>query len=151
VEVALDRPGVKWSGPAYFDTNHGSRPLETDFVRWDWSRARVPGGTAVLYDVTRHDGGSALAMRYDDAGGVEDFVPRQAIPLPLSRWRVPRRIGADRPTIIDTLEDTPFYTRSLVSADLHGNQVTAMHESLDMTRFTAPVVQAMLPFRMPRR
>jgi carotenoid 1,2-hydratase len=32
-----------------------------------------------------------------------------------------------------------------------GERTSAMHESLDMDRFTAPLVQAMLPFRMPRR
>jgi carotenoid 1,2-hydratase len=75
VEVALDEPGLSWSGPAYFDTNAGDRPLEDDFIRWDWSRAPMPGGTAVLYDLERRDGPMSLALRYTDAGGVEDFVP----------------------------------------------------------------------------
>ena len=51
VEVAMDRPALSWSGPAYFDTNNGDRPLEADFIRWDWSRMRLPGGTGILYDV----------------------------------------------------------------------------------------------------
>ena len=50
-----------------------------------------------------------------------------------------------------TLEDTPFYNRSLVAAHWQGQPVLAMHESLDLGRFTQPIVQAMLPFRMPRR
>jgi carotenoid 1,2-hydratase len=29
--------------------------------------------------------------------------------------------------------------------------MTAVHESLELDRFTLPIVQAMLPFRMPRR
>jgi carotenoid 1,2-hydratase len=29
--------------------------------------------------------------------------------------------------------------------------VTAMHETLDLGRLTSPIVQAMLPWRMPRR
>ena len=152
VEVAFDRRGLSWSGPAYFDTNHGDRPLDADFVRWNWSRAQVPGGTAVLYDITHKNGRSSLAMRYDEAGGVEDFVPPPVETLPPSPlWRVPRQISATAPSILDTLEDTPFYTRSIITADLLGSRVTAMHESLDMTRFTTPWVQAMLPFRMPRR
>ena len=53
--------------------------------------------------------------------------------------------------MVETLEDTPFYARSVVAGDLLGQPVTAMHESLSMDRFTMPVVQAMLPFRMPRR
>ncbi|WP_428491288.1 carotenoid 1,2-hydratase [Rhodopila sp.] len=150
VEVALDRPGVAWSGPAYFDSNDGDRPLEADFVRWHWGRARVPGGTAVLYDVERRDGPMSLAMRYDDAGGVTDFEPPAAVELPATMWRVPRKISAVAPAVVETLEDTPFYARSLVGAEIMGQRVTAMHESLSMERFATTWVQAMLPFRMPR-
>jgi carotenoid 1,2-hydratase len=150
VEVTLDRPAISWSGPAYFDTNEGDRPLEADFVRWDWSRTPLPRGTGILYDVQRRDGPMTLAMRYDDAGGVADFVPPPAVPLPRTLWRVPRKISAGTPSVVKTLEDTPFYARSVVAADLLGERVTAMHESLSMDRFTTPWVQAMLPFRMPR-
>ncbi len=150
VEVALDRPGLSWSGPAYFDTNNGDRPLEADFHRWDWSRARVPGGSVVLYDVIRRDGPLSLAMRYNDAGGVEDFVSPAAVALPRTRWLVPRRISASSPSVIQTLEDAPFYARSVVAAEMLGAPVTAMHESLALDRFATPWAQAMLPFRMPR-
>ncbi len=150
VEVTLERPGVSWSGPAYFDSNSGDRPLETDFKRWDWCRARVPGGTAILYEVIRRDGPMTLAMRYDDAGGVQDLVAPQAVKLPGTKWGVPRQMSAQTPTVVQTLEDTPFYARSLLSAQMLGGTVTAMHESLSMERFAAPWVQAMLPFRMPR-
>ena len=151
IEVTLEQPSVSWSGAAYFDTNNGDRPLEADFLHWNWSRGRVPGGTAVVYDVMRHDGPMTLAMRYDDAGGVTDFLPPPAVALPLPVWRVPRHFHAAAPRLVETLEDTPFYTRSVVSAELLGSPVVAVHESLAMTRFTHPLVQAMLPFRMPRR
>ena len=150
VEVVLEQPGISWSGPAYFDTNEGDRPLEADFVRWDWSRSQLPGGTGVLYEVQRQDGPLTLAMRYAAAGGVTDFTPPPAVSLPPTRWRVARQISAGTPAIVDTLEDTPFYARSVVSADMFGERVTAMHESLAMQRFATPWVQAMLPFRMPR-
>ena len=52
--------------------------------------------------------------------------------------------------VIRTLEDAPFYARSVVSAQLCGEPVMMMHESLSLDRFRQPVVQAMLPFRMPR-
>jgi carotenoid 1,2-hydratase len=150
VEVKMDTPNLSWSGEAYFDTNTGDRPLEADFIRWDWSRARVPGGTAILYEVMRHDGPLTLAMRYNDSGGQTDFALPPTVTLPPTRWRVPRRISATTPSIAKTLEDTPFYARSVVAASLLGHPVTAMHESLAMNRFTAPWVQAMLPFRIPR-
>ena len=150
VEVVLDRPDVSWSGTAYFDTNHGDRPLEADFIRWDWSRMPVPGGSAIFYDIERRDGPLRLAMRYDAAGGVQDFTAPPAAALPRTRWGVSRRIGADGASVVRTLEDTPFYARSVVAAHMLGEPVIAMHESLSMDRFTRPWVQAMLPFRMPR-
>jgi carotenoid 1,2-hydratase len=151
VEVELGQPELSWSGPAYFDTNAGDRPLEDDFIRWDWSRAPIPGGTAVLYDLERRDGPFSIALKYDSAGGVEDFTPPPSVTLPKTGWRVDRTIGLNAPSVVETLEDTPFYTRSVVAGELLGGPVTAMHESLSMTRFTMPIVQAMLPFRMPRR
>jgi carotenoid 1,2-hydratase len=50
-----------------------------------------------------------------------------------------------------TIEDTPFYARSTLKTVWHGQPVQAMHESLRLDRFVTPIVQAMLPFRMPRR
>ena len=150
VEVTLDRPALSWSGIAYFDTNNGDRPLEADFHRWDWSRARVQGGTSILYDIKRRNDRLILAMRYNDAGGVEDFVPPSARSLPRTSWRLPRTIRAGDPRVVKTLEDTPFYARSVVAAEVLGEQVIAMHESLALDRFVRPWVQAMLPFRMPR-
>jgi carotenoid 1,2-hydratase len=49
-----------------------------------------------------------------------------------------------------TLEDGPFYARSILSTRVFGEDVPAMHESLSLDRFRKPWVQAMLPFRMPR-
>lgn len=151
VEVSFDQPEATWSGQAYFDTNNGDRSLETDFIRWDWSRMRVPGGSFILYDVIRQDGALTLAMRYDDAGGIEDFAAPALVSLPRTRWNLPRRVSAASPSVIETLEDTPFYSRSLIKAHMLGGPVTAVHESLALDRFASPWVQAMLPFRMPRR
>jgi carotenoid 1,2-hydratase len=52
--------------------------------------------------------------------------------------------------VIQTLEDTPFYARSMLSTRLFGEAVTAVHESLDLDRFRTAWVRALLPFRMPR-
>lgn len=154
VEVALDRPAIRWSGPAYFDTNRGACALEHDFVEWNWSRACLPSGTAVLYDVTRRAGEPiALALRYDSRGGVADVDMPPSVSLPRTLWHVPRRVGCDAgsaPRLDATWEDSPFYTRSLVSTRLFGLQVRAVHESLSLDRFRARWVQALLPFRMPR-
>ena len=50
-----------------------------------------------------------------------------------------------------TLEDTPFYARSLLDTCLLGEPVHGVHESLDLERFRSGWVQMLLPFRMPRR
>lgn len=157
VEVDLESPRSHWQGPGYFDRNDGSAPLEADFRRWDWSRAHsADGSTAVLYDVTRRDGSThGLALRFDPRrAGSTAFEPPPEASLPRSAWGLQRGTRSDpgaSPRIVQRLEDGPFYTRSVVASQLMGQPVTAMHESLDLRRFASPVVQAMLPFRMPRR
>ena len=154
VEVDLQEPALRWSGPAYFDINTGAAPLETAFRHWDWSRARVPGGTAILYDIARLSGETlSLAMHVDRSGAVNELPCPPAASLPRTLWRLPRTTRADpdgRPRVLRTFEDAPFYARSLVSSELGGRPVTTIHESLSLDRFRAPWVQAMLPFRMPR-
>ncbi len=155
VEVDLERPGLRWSGDGYFDSNAGDRPMERDFARWDWSRAAARDGTALLYDVSRRDGSRRLvALRVAEDGVVTPAAPLPIARLPGTRWGVRRETRADAeaaPRVIRTLVDAPFYARSELSTRLDGEAVVAMHESLSLDRFRAPWVQAMLPFRMPRR
>jgi carotenoid 1,2-hydratase len=155
VELDFRQPALRWAGTGYCDSNAGDEPIEDAFVRWDWSRAALPdGGTAVLYDVqTRASGERNLAIRVDSAGAVEPFTPPPASPLPATLWRVGRGTRSEPPApaaVLRTLEDTPFYARSIVAARLLGAPVTAMHESLSLDRFRSTWVQALLPFRMPR-
>jgi carotenoid 1,2-hydratase len=158
VEVALEEPALRWSGPAYCDTNDGDAPLEQDFTRWDWCRAPLPGGGAgVLYNVEPREGAPhSLALRVRPGGEVEDASPAPPpARLPPTRiWRMPRpfraEAGGAEPAVVRTLEDTPFYARSVVSTRMSGAPVQAVHESLSLDRFRAPWVQAMLPFRVPR-
>ena len=154
VEVVLERPALRWAGTGYFDTNAGDGPLEDAFTRWDWSRAPLRDGTAILYDVARRDGGAtAVALRIGHSGAVEAFDPPPPVPLPRTHWRVARATRADADglaSVARTLEDTPFYARSVLRTQLLGERTEAMHESLALDRFAAPWVQAMLPFRIPR-
>jgi carotenoid 1,2-hydratase len=55
-----------------------------------------------------------------------------------------------KPKLLRTLEDAPFYTRNMISSHLDGEEMTGVHESLSLDRFNSPIVQRMLPFRMPR-
>ena len=154
IEVAMEQPALRWSGHAYLDSNAGDRPLEDDFVRWDWSRADLRDGAAVLYDVTRRDGSDlSLALLMERHGAVVPFAPPPPAALPPTGWRVRRGTRADTgftPRVQRTLEDTPFYARSVLQTRLLGQDATAMHESLSLDRFRSPIVQMMLPFRMPR-
>ena len=154
VEVELDEPGLSWSGQGYLDTNDGDEPLASAFAHWHWSRATLRDGAAVLYDVVRRSGEAAsVALRFGPDGSVRDEEPPPAASLPRTFWRLERETRADEghaPLIRRTLEDGPFYARSVLETSLFGETVFGMHESLSLDRFTRPVVQAMLPFRMPR-
>jgi carotenoid 1,2-hydratase len=150
----MKQPDLEWSGHAYVDSNFGNEPLEAGFVEWDWMRAKIGPNTAVLYDVIpRRSQPASLGLLFDPQGGVEEIPAPVRGRLPSTLWRVARHARSENgpPTLIKTLEDTPFYNRSLVSAAIGGTETTWVHESLSLDRFANPVVRAMLPFRMPRR
>ena len=154
VEVAMERPGVRWSGPGYLDSNEGDRALEDDFVEWDWCRAPTAAGATILYNATgRHGGEQTLALRAARDGVLERFEPPPPAILPPTMWRMARRTRADAgtvPRVRQAMEDAPFYSRSVLDTTLGGERVTAVHEQLSLDRFRRPWVQAMLPFRIPR-
>ena len=155
VEVSLSRPSLSWSGPGYLDTNGGDAALEDDFSHWDWCRAPRAAGATCLYNASRRVGGEqALALRVARDGRLERMEPPPPAPLPRTLWRMEQGTRADAghvPSLQRRLEDTPFYARSVIGTQLYGERVTAVHESLSLGRFRAPWVQAMLPFRIPRR
>ncbi len=153
IEVTMQQPALSWSGTGYFDINSGSEPLEDCFERWDWSCARLKEGSAILYDVTYRDGATrSLALRFDGSGAAQPFTPPQCVALPATGWGIRRRTRSEgsRPSVEQTLEDGPFYARSVLRGRLLGEDTTAMHESLSLARFRQRWVQALLPFRMPR-
>ena len=160
IEVELQSPALRWQGHAYFDSNEGDEPIERAFTRWDWLRTAAPdGSTAVIYDVQPRDvrrGGASrlITRRFAPDGSSSDFeaTPRQRL-APSALWRIDRQVrAAGAPRVLRTLEDTPFYARSLIEMQAgNGQLVKAVHETLDVPRLVSPVVQAMLPFRMPRR
>jgi carotenoid 1,2-hydratase len=153
----MDSPALRWRGEGYFDMNWGEEPLEQGFRCWDWSRAALAEGRcAVLYDREERDGTRhETGLCFSPAGDVEIFQPppRQTL-APTTVWRIPRASQVEAGGtlgIVRTLEDTPFYARSVLSTRLLGETVQAMHESLSLERFRRAWVQALLPFRMPRR
>jgi carotenoid 1,2-hydratase len=154
IEVAMQHPSLRWSGRAYWDCNFGDEPLEAAFQEWDWTRAKLGDSTTVLYDITPHRAPPyTLALRFDPNGTIDTFQPPPRAALDTTYWRVRRHARSDdgRPSVLQTLEDTPFYARSLIAAHILGTKTLGMHESLSLKRVANPVVRAMLPFRMPRR
>ncbi|WP_295525037.1 carotenoid 1,2-hydratase [uncultured Pseudacidovorax sp.] len=154
IEVDLQAPATRWEGEAYMDSNWGRRPLARDFARWHWARRCDPGaGCRVVYALEPLAGeASALDLQIDGRGSVTAHTAPPRCDLPTSGWGLHRQTCADprhRPVLSATLESGPFYCRSLLD-DAQGG-APWMHETLDLRRFRHPLVQAMLPFRMPRR
>jgi len=107
----------------------------------------------VFYDMTwpgQED--KLLSLRFTPQGQVE---PLPAAPIQTMRktaWQIGRRMRSDGPVELhEQLEDTPFYQRALLKFSYAGEKLLAFHETLSVPRLLSPVVQAMLPFRMPRR
>jgi len=160
VEVQMSSPGITWQGAAYWDSNYGREPLEAAFIGWDWSRTKPTtndASTIIVYDLMRADGTNfTLAKRFSvnaTGSNVQEFAAPPKAALRRSAWGVSRRTVCDAGTnakVITTVEDTPFYARSVVSTNIHGVPTTMFHESLSLKRFSTRWVQALLPFKMRR-
>ncbi len=155
VDVRLESPALSWSGLGYFDTNRGSEPLEAGFKHWNWSRACLSRGSAIVYDVTRRTGDRlSMGLRIrEDGSTVPLDLPKHWTLMRTPVWQMPRQTRCDKGRVAEvakTLEDTPFYSRSVLSTRVLGERVHAMHESLSLDRFRTRWVQALLPYRMPR-
>ena len=156
IEVDFGQPRLAWAGDAYLDSNEGDEPVDRGFRSWDWARSAMPGGdTAVVYDVRPLIGPDrVIAQRFSPSGLASAFEapPRSAVPR--SRWHIDRTMRSDpgmKPIIERTLEDTPFYVRSVLKSGLLGELVTSVHETLDAQRVASMAVRLMLPWRMPRK
>jgi carotenoid 1,2-hydratase len=155
VEVALESPKCSWQGHAYLDSNEGASPIADGFTEWDWSRANLSDGSvAVLYDIRQRQGPDRLlALRFGRDGQVSPFDAPARQSLPMAMWRVGRSVRSEsaRPArVMQTLEDTPFYVRSVLESGLCGEQVISMHETLNVPRLNTAMTRLMLPWKMPR-
>ena len=153
VEVVMEKPDLSWTGSAYLDSNFGSESLEEGFRIWHWSRAHCGDGSVVCYEGVRRDGSHfASALRFAADGTPAHAELPMVAPLERTFWQIERKTRAERgaANVIKTWEDTPFYARSALATRLYGESVTAVQETLDLDRFQSPVVQFMLPYRMPR-
>jgi carotenoid 1,2-hydratase len=154
VEVELSAPSLRWSGNAYFDANFGVEPLEDAFLNWHWSRTTGSAGASVFYEINGRDGTQqALGLRFEPNGDVASIGLPSPVKLAKSGWGISRHTRADAGTnvkIVKTLENAPFYSRTLLETSISGNRALAIHESVELNRFRSRWVQCLLPFRMPR-
>ncbi len=155
VSVEMEHPRLAWEGTGYLDMNRGEEPLEAGFSSWNWCRVASQSEAAIFYDVDRRDGGLInLCLHINRDGSVTPLERSKAAPLPRTTlWRMPRYAHGESSTVrvVQTLEDTPFYSRSKISTTILGATALGMHESLSLDRFRTQVVQTMLPYRMPRK
>ncbi len=154
IEVDLPAPGLRWRGQAYLDSNEGDESIDRAFHTWDWSRARMrDDSTLVFYDMQwPGQPDRLLSLRFSPQGEVEPMPDAPVQALPRTSWYITRRMRGDGPVrVLESLEDTPFYQRSLLQFSYAGETLQAFHETLSVPRLVSPIVQAMLPWRMPRR
>jgi len=156
IEVNFGAQNLSWRGHAYFDHNRGTEPLDAAFKSWNWSRQQASAGKSrILYDIVPKSGPpEGLACEISRDGHLSHFEAPPQRALAGTLWRVDRETRCDDGTnasIAETLEDSPFYARSVVDSTILGVRAPSVHESLNLDRFRSSVVQAMLPFRMPRR
>lgn len=157
IEADFETPDLKWRGSGYLDMNYGRTPLEEAFAYWDWSRVHQRNGTTrISYTADTRSGAQVRhALRFSPDGACthdEDFAPHEMAPTGI--FRIRRRTSSGEKSSVQlgqTLEDTPFYSRSRIRSRIGSEWAEGVHESFDGNRLRSPVVKLMLPFRMPRR
>jgi carotenoid 1,2-hydratase len=154
VEVELRDPSVRFSGKAYLDSNAGDGPLEESFASWSWARLSGEHEVSITYDVvTQH--GSAIRHGVEvDRDGVRPLVASESARLGMTRFGLSRTMrspwGAEA-KLVRTVEDGPFYARSIVQCEEPGRSpVRGVHEVVSLDRFASSWVQFLIPFRMRR-
>ena len=94
------------------------------------------------------------AVAFDDAGQARMVEAPGAVRFRRSGWGVRRETRADpgvMPRQAMAMLDAPFYTRAAVTTRVNGEEVTGVHEALDLRRFRSPLIKPMLAVRVPRR
>ncbi len=154
IDVQIEKKGWNWKGHGYFDANFGTRALEQDFSYWTWSRLPCKKGSIAFYDADRRkDSPLCVSLKFHSDGSVEEIIAPPETRLSRSLWAVRRKTRSDigyNPTQVKHMLDAPFYTRSAIKTKINGEEVTGVHEALDLNRFSSPFLKPMLALRVPR-
>ena len=154
IEVDIKKKGWNWKGHGYFDANFGTRALEQDFSYWTWGRFPDSNGSFTFYDAAlRNKKLFSAALRFKNDGTVEEISAPPEAKISRSLWAVKRKTRCDlgyKPKQIKHMLDAPFYTRSAVRTKLYGEELTGVHEALDLDRFASPLLKPIIALRVPR-
>jgi carotenoid 1,2-hydratase len=152
IRVELTNPRLRFEGKAYHDSNWGSESLVDGFVGWNWSRSELDGGTAIIYDTVPAVGDERRFARFLGSDGqTHDLELNQAVQLGRSRWGIRRQTrfqSGKQPRLLRSLENSPFYTRSLLRWFYASRSAEGVHESMDLDRFRRPWVKFLFYLRM---
>jgi carotenoid 1,2-hydratase len=151
IEVVFDEPRVRFTGTGYLDLNRGAGPLEETFAAWSWSRVSDGERAAIAYDVTMRDGRTRVRAFGSEHGRALAAAAADAlVDLPSTRFGLLRsaRCEAAPMRVLRTLEDGPFYARSVVETTLGGRRALGIHETVSLDRFRSAWVRFLVPFRM---
>jgi carotenoid 1,2-hydratase len=148
-QVSLESPAVRFSGAAYVDSNHGTEALEDGFTRWNWSRATSAEGVSwISYETESKNEKRALHLFHSEGALERVIAPAAVTRLSKGSYGLVSTGRIDTLESVQTLEDSPFYARSLVTGQIGSHTVTMVHEHVDLERFAKPWVQFLIPFRM---
>jgi len=152
VEVTFDEPAVRFTGTGYFDLNQGECPLEETFESWSWSRVSDGERVAIAYDLALRDGPHQVrAFRGEVGHGLTAIPANDAVALPATRFGLARTGRSAAPIeVLRTLEDGPFYVRSVVATSIDGRPAMGIHETVSLARFRAAWVRFLVQFRIRR-
>lgn len=151
IEVDLEQPRVRFRGHGYHDANAGDLPLDQSFDTWSWMRARVGDAARLTYDVRCRSGASRAHALEVSADGWKPLERTWRAPLERGAWGLERHARVDRDhgaRTVQSYEDGPFYTRSLVETRVGGDPVLAMHETLAAHRLRRRWVRFCASYRM---
>ncbi len=153
IDVALEAPSLRFTGAGYADANFGEEPLEAAFDQWTWSRHAAEDNGYIFYDGICLDGtrfSRSFHCGPSDSMVTIDSPPFRRLPRTLP-WGGTREVRSeDDPRLVKTLESSPFYSRSIVESRIEGIRTLGVQETLRMDKFTTPIMQKMLPFRITR-
>jgi carotenoid 1,2-hydratase len=163
-EASLSLSGEDFSlqGRAYHDRNGGVVPLwDLDIDRWLWGRVAIPKAELLYYLLWPKAPGeapTALCLLIDEQGTTRSLPARVRVLGERATWtgsRLPKRIELDTAEGVfavdfrHTLDNGPFYTRSLIEASLpDGRRGGGFGEGVFPARVDLPLHRPLVKMRV---